>query len=329
MIRSLVRCSLAAAALTLACAAPAQTVMRISHQVPPAHHMTKILEGFAAEVKQKTNGAVEVQLFGSEQLAKAAENFPQVARGTIEAAMSVNFQWGTTIPEMSATLLPYEMGDLERIKRFPTSEARKFLDQKLEQRGVHSVAWLYITRETIVTSSKKPIVNPDDFKGVKIRGLNTLTDNAFSAMGASPSAMPGSEVYQALQAGVLDAGVTDLSAAYSRKYYEVQKFGTVGPIFTIYFHMYVNPAWWTKLSPANRKAIEDAAAKAEQDAIPITEATASAALKDLQTKGMTVHVQSPQEQATWRAAMEKPVVDAFLKTAPEGGPKIIELLKKM
>jgi C4-dicarboxylate-binding protein DctP len=221
------------------------------------------------------------------------------------------------------------MGDLERIKRFPMSEARKFLDQKLEQRNVHSVAWLYITRETIVTSNKKPIVNPDDFKGVKIRGLNTLTDNGFSAMGASPSAMPGSEVYQALQAGVLDAGVTDLSAAYSRKYYEVQKYGTVGSIFTIYFHMYVNPAWWAKLKPEHRKAIEDAAVKAEQDAIPVTEATASAALKDLQAKGMVIHVQTPPEQQAWRAAMEKPVVDAFLKSAPEGGPKIIELLRNL
>jgi C4-dicarboxylate-binding protein DctP len=325
----MIRASTLAVALALAANAAAQTVMRISHQVPPAHHMTKLLEAFAADVKQRTNGAIDVQLFGSEQLAKAAENFPQVARGTIEAAMSVNFQWGTTIPEMSATLVPYAMGDLERIKRFPMSEARKFLDQKLEQRGVHSVAWLYITRQTIVTSGKKPIVNLDDFKGVKIRGLNTLTDNAFSALGAAPSAMPGSEVYQALQAGVLDAGVTDLSAAYSRKYFEVQKYGTVGPIFTIYFHMYVNPAWWAKLTPAHRKAIEDAAVKAEQDAVPVTEATANAALKDLQTKGMTIHVQTPQEQATWKAAMEKPVVDAFLKSAPEGGAKILELLRKL
>jgi C4-dicarboxylate-binding protein DctP len=272
---------------------------------------------------------VEVQLYSSEQLAKAAENFPAVARGTIEAAMSVNFQWGTTIPEMSATLIPYAMGDLERIKRFPASDARKFLDEKLAQRGVKSVAWLYITRETIITSSKKPIVALDDFKGVKIRGLNPLTDNALTAVGAAPSAMPGSEVYQALQSGVLDAGLTDLSAAYSRKYYEVQKFGTVGPIFTIYFHMYVNPGWWGKLSPAHQQAIEVAARKAEQDAIGVTEATAAAALKDLGAKGMTLHVQTPQERAAWRAVMEKPVVDAFLKTAPEGGAKIIELLQKI
>ena len=320
----------AVAAFALSTVAPAQpVVMRISHQVPPAHHMTKLLEGFAADVKSRTQGGVEVQLFGSEQLAKAAENFPQVARGTIEAAMSVNFQWGTTIPEMSATLIPYAMGDLERIKRFPTSEARKFLDGKLAQRGVHSVAWLYITRQTIVTSGKKPIVAPGDFKGVKIRGLNSMTDQGLAAAGAAPSAMPGSEVYQALQSGVLDAGLTDVSAAYSRKYYEVQKFGTVGPVFTIYFHMYANPAWWAKLKPEHRQAIEAAASKVEAEAIGVTEATADAAIRDLQGKGMTIHLQTPQEQAAWRAVMEKPVRDAFLQTAPEGGPKIIELLGRL
>ena len=329
MLKDLARAVLAIASLLAGIAVAQPVVMRISHQVPPAHHMTKLLEGFAADVKQRTKGQVEVQLFGSEQLAKAGENFPAVAKGNIEAAMSVNFQWGTTIPEMSATLIPYFLTDLEKIKRFPTSEARKFLDQKLEQRGVHSVAWLYITRESIFTSSKKPLIALDDFKGVKIRGLNSLTDNALTAVGAAPSAMPGSEVYQALQAGVLDAGLTDLSAAYSRKYYEVQKYGTVTPFFTIFFHMYVNPAWWEKLKPEYRAAIEAAAAKAEQQAFPITEATAAAALKDLQTKGMTIHVQTPPEQQTWKAAMQKPVMDAFLKSAPADGPKIVELLQKL
>ena len=329
MRKDLARAVLAIASLFAGIAVAQPVVMRISHQVPPAHHMTKLLEGFAADLKQRTNGQVDVQIFGSEQLAKAGENFPAVAKGNIEAAMSVNFQWGTTIPEMSATLIPYFLTDLEKIKRFPASEARKFLDQKLEQRGVHSVAWLYITRESIFTSSKKPLIALDDFKGVKIRGLNSLTDNALTAVGAAPSAMPGSEVYQALQAGVLDAGLTDLSAAYSRKYYEVQKYGTVTPFFTIFFHMYVNPAWWAKLKPEYRAAIEAAAAKAEQEAFPVTEATAAAALKDLQTKGMMIHVQTPPEQQAWKAAMQKPVMDAFLKSAPADGPKIVELLQKL
>lgn len=322
---------LAAASLGLVAsiAAAQPVVMRVSHQVPPAHHLTKLLQGFAADVKARTNGQVDVQLFGSEQLAKAAENFPQVARGNIEGGVSVNFQWGTTIPEMSATLIPYYMTDLAQIKRFPTSDARKFLDQKLEARGVHSIAWLYITRESIFTSSKKPLIALDDFKGVKIRGLNSLTDNALTAVGAAPSAMPGSEVYQALQSGVLDAGLTDLSAAYSRKYYEIQKYGTVAPYFTIFFHVYVNPQWWAKLAPAQRQAIEAAAAKAEQDAFTVTEETAADALVQLRNKGMTIHVQTPQEQETWKAAMQKPVIDAFVKSAPQDGPKILELLKAL
>jgi C4-dicarboxylate-binding protein DctP len=329
MLRSL-RLWLFAASFFLAPVALAQpVVMRVSHQVPPAHHLSKLLQEFADEVKARTNGTVDVQLFGSEQLAKAGENFPQVARGNIEAAVSVNFQWGATIPEMSVTLIPYYMTDLEKIKRFTTSDARKLLDEKLEAHGVHSVGWFYITRQSIFTSGKKPIVTLDDFKGLKIRGLNSLTDHALTAVGAAPSAMPGSEVYQALQAGVLDAGLTDLSAAYSRKYYEIQKFGTVGPIFTIYFHVYVNPAWWNKLSPANRQAIEAAAAKAEQDSIPVTEATADAALKDLRAKGMQIHVQTPQEEAAWKRVMEKPVVDAFLKSAPQDCAKVLDLLRKL
>jgi C4-dicarboxylate-binding protein DctP len=330
MFRFVRRTLLALLAGFAASAALAQpVVMRISHQVPPAHHLTKLLQGFAADVKARTNGSVDVQLFGSEQLAKAGENFPQVARGNIEAAVSVNFQWGTTIPEMSATLVPYYMTDVAKIRRFVTSDARRLLDQKLEAHGVHSVGWFYITRESIFTSSKKPIVALDDFKGIKIRGLNSLTDHALTAVGAAPSAMPGSEVYQALQAGVLDAGLTDLSAAYSRKYYEIQKYGTVAPYFTIFFHLYVNPQWWAKLAPAQRQAIEAAAAKTEQDAFTVTEQTAADALGQLKGKGMEIHVQTPDEQAKWRAAMQQPVIDAFLKSAPQDGAKVLELLKAL
>jgi C4-dicarboxylate-binding protein DctP len=330
MFRFVRRTLLALLAGFAASAALAQpVVMRISHQVPPAHHLTKLLQGFAADVKARTNGSVDVQLFGSEQLAKAGENFPQVARGNIEAAVSVNFQWGTTIPEMSATLVPYYMTDVAKIRRFVTSDARRLLHQKLEAHGVHSVGWFYITRESIFTSSKKPIVALDDFKGIKIRGLNSLTDHALTAVGAAPSAMPGSEVYQALQAGVLDAGLTDLSAAYSRKYYEIQKYGTVAPYFTIFFHLYVNPQWWAKLAPAQRQAIEAAAAKTEQDAFTVTEQTAADALGQLKGKGMEIHVQTPDEQAKWRDAKQQQVIVAFLKSAPQDCAQVLELLKAL
>jgi C4-dicarboxylate-binding protein DctP len=323
--------ALAAAGFAIAAAqaGAAEFTMRVSHQVPTAHHLHKALLLFAEDVKQRTKGGVEVQLFPAQQLAKAGENFPAVARGAFEAALVVNAQWGTTIPEMAAPTIPFFFTDLERIKKFPTSEARKYLDAQLAKRGVHSISWLYITRVSIFTSGKKPIATLADFQGLKIRGLNALTDHSLSAIGAAPSTMPGSEVYQGLQTGVLDAGLTDISAAVSRRYYEVQKYGTVLPYFTVYFHMFSNPKWYASLKPEYRAAIEAAAAKNEQDIIPITEETAAAAVGQLREKGMQIKVLSDAEVAEWRAKMQQPVIDAFIKVAPEGGAKIIELMKKL
>ena len=330
MLRLLVVAAAAMALATNPAAAQGQkATMRISHQVPPAHHLGKMLDVFRAEVEKQSNGTVEVQVLGSSSAFKPTENYPAVARGAIEAALSVNFQWGNTIPEMNVVVIPYMFSELERIKKFPGSEAAKVLDAKLAEKGVKNIAWFYITRQAIYTSGKKPIVSLDDFKGLKIRGFNPLADNALSAVGAAPSAMAGDEVYQALQTGVLDAGVTDISAAYSRKYYEVQKYGTVTPALTVYFHMYVNPAWWGKLTDVQRRAIEAAAKKAEAEAIPITEKTAEDAVKELQEKGMALHIQNAGEIAAWKAAMQKPVIDAFLKAAPQDGAKLIELLNKL
>lgn len=327
----LISAAVLAAGLVSGGAAHAQNVtMRISHQVPTAHHLHHMLEGFAADVAKNSNGTVTVQLFPAEQLHKATENHPAVARGAVEAAMSVNQQWGNTIPEMNVVVIPYFFHELERIKKFPGSDMAKLLDAKLEQKGVHNIAWFYITRQAIFTSQKKPILTPEDFKGLKIRGFNKLADTALEALGASPSAMPGSEVYNALQTGVLDAGITDISAAYSRRYYEVQKYGTVTPAFTVYFHLYVNPAWWNnKLTAAQRQAIEAAAKKAERDSIAITEKTAADAIKQLQEKGMVLKIQNDREIASWKAALQKPVMDAFIKASPTDGPKIIELANKL
>jgi len=73
-------------------------VMRVSHQLPPGHHIAGVIEGFASDVAERTDGAVEVQVFPANQAFQPAENFPAVARGNIEAALSVNFQWGSATP---------------------------------------------------------------------------------------------------------------------------------------------------------------------------------------------------------------------------------------
>jgi C4-dicarboxylate-binding protein DctP len=307
--------------------AQAAVTMRLSHQFPPSHHNARVIQSFAEDVGARSGGAVQVQVFPAEQLARAAENFPGVARGAFEAAAAVNFQWGGTLPEMSAVTIPYLFPEIARIRRFPGSDAAKFLEGLLERRAVRNLMWLHTARQAIITSNRRPIVNLEDFRGLKIRGLNALVDNSLTAVGAAPSSMPGPEVPQALQSGVLDAGLTDLSAAVSRRFYEIQRYGTVAPYFTVISHVYVNPRWWNGLSPANRAFIEAAARKAEQDQIEVTEATAGAAVGELRSKGMVIHEQTPAETAIWRGAMQQPVIDAFLRIAPDGGNRILELLR--
>lgn len=303
-------------------------VMRLSHQYPPAHHIAKAIAALAEEVNGKTAG-VTVQVFPAQQLARVAENFPGVARGAFEAAVATNFTWGNTIPEMSAPTIPYLFTELERIRRFPGSEAARFLDELTLRRGVRSIGWLFTTRTSIFTSQRRPIVQLADFQGLKIRGINPMIDSGLAAVGAAPAATPAPEVVGALQSGVLDAGLTDVSAAVSRRFYEVQRYGTVAPFFTVFTQVYVNPRFWDGLPAGARGALEASLRKAETEAIELTERTASAAVDELRAKGMTLHIQTPEESAAWKAAMQPPVIEAFLRSAGDGGRRALDLLGQL
>jgi len=324
----ILRTAAAAVVLSSFAAGPAlaATVMRVSHQLPPRHHMAKLIEVWAADVERLSNGAIDVQVFPANQAFKPRENFPAVARGKIEAALSVNFQWGTTIPEMNITLMPYTFTDIGLMKKFPGSPVAKFLEAKLLAKGVRNIGWFFVTNTSIFTSKDKPLIRPEDFKGVKIRGLNKLVDSGLIALGAAPSAMSGSKVYQALQTGVIDAGLTDVSAAYSRKYYEVQKYGTVSKMFSVFFHLYVNPAWWDGLDQAARDAITKASAKAELLAISTTEETAAKAPDQLRGKGMKIYEHNAAEEAAFRDIMVGPFTKAFLDASGADGQKILDLV---
>jgi C4-dicarboxylate-binding protein DctP len=198
----------------------------------------------------------------------------------------------------------------------------------MEAKGVRNIAWFVDANNAVVTSSKKPLVTPDDFKGVKIRGLSKLFDASLVAMGASPSAMPGSEVYQALQSGVLDAGITSLDAAYARRYYEVQKYGVASTLFTVHETLIVNPAWWDKLPADAKKAIETAAHKAEAALLPKADGIDPAEVAKLRDKGMEVTVLSAAQVKALEPVMQAPVMKAFEASAPDA-PKVLEMARKL
>lgn len=309
--------------------AMAETVMRVSHQLPPKHHIAIKIDAWAADIEKRSGGSIDVQVFGANQAFGAKENYPAVAKGDIEAAFSVNFQWGKTVPEMNVTLKPYSVTDINVLRNWPGSEPANYLDALLLKKGVRNVVWLFTTNMSAYTSQGAPLIKPADFKGVKIRGLNPLVDAGLSALGAAPSAMSGSKVYNALQTGVIDAGLTDIAAAYSRKYYEVQDHVTVSPLFSVFFHGYVNPKWYDALTADQKKAIADASTQSAKDALDATEEAAAAAPDQLREKGMKVHIHTAAEIATMKAIMDPAFTKAFDEATKGEGQKLLDMIAKM
>jgi C4-dicarboxylate-binding protein DctP len=329
MMKLLSRMALGTAAMTLSAGVlAAEYTMRLSDQYPPTHHVAKAIAQFARDVKENTGGKVEVQVYGSDQLFKATQNYPAVARGQVESAVVVSFLWGATLPDMQAMTIPFLMTSVDKLKKFPQSDAAKLLDQKMAGKGVRDIAWLLDANDGIFTSENAPLIKPEDFKGVKMRGLSKLFDNGLRALGAVSVAMPGSEVYQALQTGVVDGCLTGVDAAYARRFYEVQKYGTAGPLVTVYANLIVNPAWWDKLPPDLQKGVKAAAQKAEEALLPKSDGIAPEKIENLRSKGMKVTVMSAQQQKALADVMQPPVIEAFEKSTPDG-KKLVEMIRKM
>jgi TRAP-type C4-dicarboxylate transport system substrate-binding protein len=314
-------------ALSFGATAQAATQMRCSHQLPPGHHIAKVIDRWAAEVKSASENEIDVQIFGANSLVGARENIVSTAKGDVECAFSVNFQWGKTLPIMNVTVAPFAFGDLEVWRKWPDSQAAAFLGEKLVEKGVKNVVWLFTTNTSVFTSKGKFLKTPADFKGVKIRGLEPSFNASLEAMGAAPSSMSGSKVYQALATGVIDAGLTDVAAAVSRKYFEVQDHFVVVPVISVYFHGYVNPKFYDGLSDKQKAALDSAGKKAAMWAIEASEEAASKAPDQLRQKGSNVHVATQAENQAFQAAM-RPAFDAKFASDPDA-QKLIELLDKM
>lgn len=303
--------------------------MRLSHQFPPTHHTAINLEQFVQEVAQETNGEVEVQIFGAAQLFQPNQHHGAVASGEVESAIILSLQWGATIPEMSVGMIPYFMSAPAKQKAFLGSKAADILDAKMQARGVRNIGWLVDANDLLITSSTKLLDEPEKFKGVKIRGLNRMFDYGLEAMGAVPVTMPGSEAYQALQTGIVDAGITGVPAAYARKYYEVQSYGAASPMILVYDNLVVNPGWWDALPEDARAGIQRAADAAVQRSLILDEGIDPEGIKRLNDEGMEAVVLTPEQTEAMKAVMQPPVREQFLKSAGAEGQKLIDLVEAL
>jgi C4-dicarboxylate-binding protein DctP len=302
--------------------------MRFTHQFPESHFVAQVAKSFAQDVEKRTHGQVVVEIYPAAQAYKPKEVIEAVVTGAIEAGMTTNMEWSGTIPVMDIFVVPYLITSYEVVDKALNGPVGDKLMGLLAQKGVKPLMWLFQTRTMVYTSNDKPLLLPADFKGKKMRGTSKIMNKGVEALGASAVSVSGPEVYMALQRGTLDVGLTDISAALARHYYEVQKYGTVTSDFSVTFVAFLNPKFWDSLTPDQQKAVTAAAKDAQASCLKESEASAKESIAGIKEKGMTIHMQTPSEAEAWEKATA-PVLDFFLQTTGAQGKELVDMVMKL
>ena len=204
----------------------AQTPLKISfgHGAAAGNPRSIAADKFAEIVKAASNGAIEVTVAGSEQLGNDAAMLTSLRTGVL--GISANSQGATSavVPELAALGLPFLFPDASTAVKVVSGPIGAKLEEKFAAVGIVPLAW-WDNGIRHITNSKRPIKVPDDLKGIKLRTpADPMTIDIFQALGAGTAQIAFSELYVALQQGVVDGQENPLTNIASAKIYEVNPF---------------------------------------------------------------------------------------------------------
>ena len=184
---------------------------------------------FAKEIEEKTNGAVKAEVYPSGQLGGDGQLVESMVldAGTVDIVITDASNFGTVVPDMNISGLPFLFSDFDAAWAFMDGEIEAAAEAQLVDLGIRVLAH-YDNGFRCVTNSKGPVETPDDMKGMLIRTPeNQVIMATMSALGANPQPLAFSELYQALQQKTYDAQENPIPIIYNNKLYEVQEFLSV------------------------------------------------------------------------------------------------------
>lgn len=256
---------LAALAVAGPATAAAQTVLRASHQFPggkgdPRDEMVQIV---AREV-EKANVGLKIQVFAGSSLYKPNEQWGALTKGQLDiASFPLDYASGRH-PQFSATLMPGLVRNFDRAKRLNASSFMADIKKIIEDAGAVVIADAWLSGG--FASKRTCIRGPDTIKGQVTRAAGPAFEQMLAAAGASIASMPSSEIYSAMQTGVLDATNTSAESFVSYRLYEQVKCLTApgeNALWFMYEPVLVSKQTLERLKPEQRKALLDAGKKAE------------------------------------------------------------------
>jgi C4-dicarboxylate-binding protein DctP len=298
--------ALAAAAATGIRPASAQApiVIKFSHVVAADAPKGKASERFKELAEKYTAGKVKVELYPNSTLYKDKEELEALQLGAVQLLAPSTSKFGPLgFSEFEALDLPFIFHDEAAFKAFANSSLAKQMFAKLETKGVKGLA--YWDNGFHVMGANKPIRDVKDFQGLKLRiqGSKVL-DATTKAWGAIPQVMAFSEVYQALQTGVVDGLENVPSNFWTQKFYEVIKYIAVSHHGHLSYAVVSNNKFWNELPPDVRQGLEKAMAEATDYFNAIAKKENDDALEDIKKTGkVQVYALTPQERRSWVEAV--------------------------
>jgi C4-dicarboxylate-binding protein DctP len=316
-----------APALTGPASAQSPIIIKFSHVVATDTPKGKASEKFKELAEKYTGGKVKIEVYPNSTLYKDKEELEALQLGSVQMLAPSNSKFGPLgIREFEVFDLPYILPDLKTLRKVTEGPLGLRLLKLLDSKGITGLA--YWDNGFKQMSANKKLVAPADYQGVKFRIQSSRVLQAqFKALGSLPQVMAFSEVYQALQTGVVDGQENTWSNIYTQKMHEVQKYITETNHGYIGYVVIVNKKFWDDL-PAD---IRDQLSKAMKEATDFNNAQSQKenddALAEIKKSGKSEIIKlTPEQDEAMRKAMEpvykdaagrvgQPLIDEFQKVA--------------
>jgi TRAP-type C4-dicarboxylate transport system substrate-binding protein len=253
--------AVAAGALPFTSAFADSTALKISHQFPggtvkEGDFRDRLVRNFAAEVEKRSKGAMKFEIYPGSSLMKTNAQFSAMRKGALDMALIPLSYAGGEVPELNIGLMPGLVVSYEQAYGWKNKPVGVELSRVLADKGIVLISWIW--QAGGVASRGKPVVEPEDAKGMKIRGGSREMDMILKEAGAAVVTLPSNEIYAAMQTGAMDAAMTSSTSFISFRLEEVAKALTTGR----------TGAYWFMFEPLMMsKAIFDKLPKDQRDTL--------------------------------------------------------------
>ena len=283
---------------------------------------------FKEVIEAASNGRITIEIYRVGELGEGVDQVEMLMNGGVQLGLN-DPGWTTAyIPEANIFELHWALPEdiLVYNKIMHEGEMAKYLSDLYEQNNMHVIDW--IPSAYYMWTADKPLQTPADYKGFKMRTMAApIIQASYQAYGADTMTTPYLELYSALQLKMADGQTNPLYGIVGMKFYEVQSSLTVSKPNAFVSTFCANPAFWAGLSDEDKQLVEEAAQAANDYIMEYSQTYDEEKLAELEAYGTNIVELTDEQKSAFKEA-STPVRGEYLKLAPAGGQKMLDLLEQ-